>query len=75
MTPTEWLDEVRKPVNRVFLRKRILIVLSLILGIIGHVLYSNRKLMERVEWLLILLLGGIIVAVLLVWLLTPQGGP
>ncbi|AEK73997.1 hypothetical protein GQS_10520 [Thermococcus sp. 4557] len=54
--------------------ERILIVSSLILGIIGHVLYSNRKLMERVEWLLMLLLGGILIAVLLVWLFTLRAG-
>ncbi|WP_245610437.1 hypothetical protein [Thermococcus celericrescens] len=55
--------------------ERILIVSSLVLGIVGHVLYSNRKLMERVEWLLMLLLGGILIAVLLVWLFTLQAGP
>ncbi|CAD5244613.1 hypothetical protein [Thermococcus camini] len=54
--------------------ERVLIVSSLALGIVGHVLYSNRKLMERVEWLLMLLLGGVLIAVLLVWLFTLQAG-
>ena len=27
MTPTEWLDEVRKPVNRVFLRLHVAVTL------------------------------------------------
>ncbi|QDA32445.1 hypothetical protein FH039_08060 [Thermococcus indicus] len=61
---------VKTLLGRVESEERILIVSSLVLGIIGHVLYSNRKLMERAEWLLMLLLGGTVAAVLLVWLFT-----
>ena len=52
------------------MEERVLIAASFILGIVGHVLYSNRRLMERVEWFLMLLLAGTLAVVLLVWLFT-----
>lgn len=52
------------------LEEAFLVLASFILGIFGHTLYFNRKLMERVEWLLLLILIFVLAAVVLVFLLT-----
>ena len=52
------------------LEETFLILASFLLGVFGHVLYSNKRLMERVDWLLLLVLIGVLVAVVLVFLLT-----
>ncbi len=52
------------------LEEAFLVLASFILGVFGHALYFNRKLMERVEWLLLMTLICVLVAVVLVFLLT-----
>ena len=52
------------------LEEAFLVLASFILGVFGHTLYFNRKLMERVEWLLLVTLICVLVVVVLVFLLT-----
>ncbi|ASJ09541.1 hypothetical protein A3L11_09975 [Thermococcus siculi] len=52
------------------IEETMLILASFLLGISGQVLYSNKKLMERIDWLLMLSLMVVLAAVLVVFLLT-----
>ncbi len=52
------------------LEEKALLFSSFILGVFGHVLYFNGRLKERVDWFLLVLLIGVLVAVVIVFLLT-----
>ena len=52
------------------LEEKALLLSSFVLGVFGHALYFNGRLNERVDWFLLALLIGVLVAVFAVLLLT-----